>query len=136
MRCWPICTGWRLVCLSILYLVGSGGCGSGQGVTSDTAESISSPTTFEESGQTWKLAEMKPQDERPLGAYFQRNASLADNPLINGAPLLYRSSSKATRYYWAESLSGQIHWIRIDFQGGKFIGLEQGEGFPFEQSSL
>ncbi len=127
-------TSWSIVCLLILFFVGVGGCG-GQNSSSETSVPVTPPSTFEDSGQTWTIKEITPQDEHLLGGYFRQNASLADNPLIDGMPLLYRSSSKATRFYWAETILGEVQWVRIDSQGSRFIGLEQGKGFPFETPS-
>jgi len=121
-----------IVGLFLAMLLPTAGCGDGGSSDSEKTPQASVPSSFEEAGRTWTQGEMTTADERLLVDYFNQKPSLAENPTIAGSPFLYRNGSDAVRFYWVEKTPQRINWIRLDRSGGKFVGVEQGSGSPFE----
>lgn len=108
-------------------------CGCGSGSSQGDAKALPSvPARFEDAGATWvRQADVGPEDERLLSAYFAANHSVAENPAVHGNPIVFTTEGHQRRFYWLRALAGEPSWVLLEFAGGRFERLAEGTGSPF-----
>ncbi len=72
-----------------------------------------------------------PDDQDRLVAHFHTNRSLAENPLLEGEPVVYSADGDRIRYYWFTETGSDIHWMFLEFRAGAFTELGEGTGDSF-----
>ena len=121
-------------CFQLLFsmcLIALAGCSSDSIEIDASADVFSIPDEFKESNVVWtKAATISESDTDRLKAYFQRNQSVTENPVVQGDPVVYTNASDARRYYWVCAGMAGAEWFCLEF-AGKGVQVLNGDGEPF-----
>mgnify|MGYP006969347267 CR=1 FL=1 len=107
-----------------------------QGCSTDDTDASPSPLTVPKdlqiNGTLWqRQPQMTDVDARMLTKALRRHPSIAENPFIQGDPLIYRSSADDMRFYWLSQTDTEVHWVFLEFQRSRFRSTDAGTGPPF-----
>lgn len=122
--------------LAVVFLLVTGwGCSQPAELVSDNAEAIDFPPSFAQDGETWtKQPEMSEAEVERLSNYFRHNPSVAENAIVEGAPVVYAAARNARRYYWSAAAIDGAEWLCIEIGRGP-VQLTDGRGNPFNEGS-
>ena len=95
------------------------------------------PETIKIDGQIWnRIQPVERQEQLLLSRHFGNNPSLAENPIFRGTMAIYQAENGHRRFYWLSRLESDVAWLHLEFDKlDRFVGMREGSGVPFNESS-